>query len=209
MVLSHTMQLKEVRSALDNREFLDFVTDLYRNDPQWIRPLDKDLELVFDPKKNKSFRHGELIRWLLIDDSGKAIGRIAAFINKKTADKNEQPTGGIGFFECINNQDAANRLFQAAVDWLKERGMEAVDGPINFGQRDRWWGLLVDGFYEPVYCMNYNPPYYRQLFENFGFKPYFEQWCFSLNVSDPIDPKYEEAYTRLIKTGVLFYRSHS
>ncbi len=194
MVLSHTMKLKEVRSASDKQEFLEFPPFIYRNDPQWIRPLDKDVEQVFDPKKNKTFRHGELIRWLLQDDKGKTIGRIAAFVNKKTADKNEQPTGGIGFFDCIDNQDAANMLFNASIDWLKERGMEAVDGPINFGERDRWWGLLVEGFYEPVYCMNYNPPYYRKLFENFGFQPYFEQWCFSLNVPDPVDDKYEEAY---------------
>lgn len=200
MVLSHIMKLKEVISAADKREFLEFPALIYKNDPEWIRPLDKDIEQVFDPKKNKAYRHGELIRWLLIDNE-KIIGRIAAFVNKKIALKNEQPTGGIGFFDCIDNQQAADALFDAAVIWLKERKMEAVDGPINFGERDRWWGLLVDGFYEPVYCMNYNPPYYKKLFEAYGFQCYFEQWCFSLVVQDKVDDKYEEAYKRLRKTG--------
>lgn len=200
MVLSHIMKLKEVISAADKREFLEFPALIYKNDPEWIRPLDKDIEQVFDPKKNKAYRHGELIRWLLFDNE-KIIGRIAAFVNKKIALKNEQPTGGIGFFDCIDNQQAADALFDAAVIWLKERKMEAVDGPINFGERDRWWGLLVDGFYEPVYCMNYNPPYYKKLFEAYGFQCYFEQWCFSLVVQDKVDDKYEEAYKRLRSTG--------
>ena len=146
MVLSRIMKLKEVISVADKREFLDFPPSLYREDSQYIRPLDQDVEQVFDPKKNKTFRHGEVIRWLLSNDLGKTIGRMAAFINKKTARKNEQPTGGFGFFECINNQDAANVMFDAGVAWLKERQMEAVDGPVNFGERDRWWGLLAEGF---------------------------------------------------------------
>ncbi len=201
MVLSRIMNLKEVSSDEDKREFLEFPPRLYHNNPHFIRPLDKDVAQVFDPKKNKAFRHGELIRWLLLNDSGITVGRMAAFVNRKTAAKNDQPTGGFGFFECIDDQRAANMLFDAGVEWLKQRKMEAVDGPVNFGERDRWWGLLVDGFYEPVYCMNYNPPYYRQLFENYGFKTYFEQWCFSLVVKDKVDDKYEEAYNRLRSVG--------
>src|SRR5688572_11196445 len=140
MVLSHTMKLKEVISDDDARQFLLFPLEIYHSDPQWIRPLDKDIEMVFDPKKNKAFRHGELIRWLLFDNQGKIIGRIAAFVNRKTASKNDQPTGGLGFFECVNDQQAANMMFDASVEWLKGKGMEAVDGPINFGERDKWWG---------------------------------------------------------------------
>lgn len=195
------MVLKEVKTKEDIRVFLELPVKLYANDKEWIRPLDKDIELVFDRKLNKTFRHGDAIRWLLYDHSGEAIGRIAAFVNKKTSKVSGIPIGGLGFFECINDQKSANFLFDASVEWLKAKGMEGVDGPINFGERDRWWGLLVDGFYEPVYCMNYNPPFYRQLFENYGFKTYFEQYCFSLKTHDPIDPKFEEAYNRLTAAG--------
>ena len=103
----------------------------------------------------------KLIRWILKDDEGKLIGRIAAFTNKKYKNKGDDvPVGGIGFFECINNQEAADLLFDNAKHWLIQKGMEAMDGPINFGERDRWWGLITDGFTPPLYCMNYNPPYY-------------------------------------------------
>jgi hypothetical protein len=95
---------------------------------------------------------------------------VAAFINKKTAKTSEYTTGGMGFFECINDKEAAQLLFETSQHWLLGRGMEAMDGPVNFGERDKWWGLLVDGFYEPNYCMPYHHKYYRALFEDFGFK---------------------------------------
>lgn len=195
------MMMQEVQSARDRHDFLEFPVEIYSNDPEWIRPLDKDIEQVFDPARNKAFRHGEATRWLLSNEEGKMIGRIAAFINRKNAGKNDQPTGGIGFFECIDDPKAAHFMFNHCKKWLAERGMEAMDGPINFGERDRWWGLLVEGFYEPVYAMNYNPPYYRDLFESYGFQTYYEQFCFSLIPQDPIDPKFEAAYHRLRATG--------
>jgi hypothetical protein len=126
---------------------------LYKTTPAWIRPLDKDIESVFDPATNKTFRHGQCKRWILQDDAGVTIGRVAAFVNEKTVLKgNDQPTGGMGFFECINDRNAAFMLFEQCRTWLQQRGMEAMDGPINFGNRDRWWGLLVEGFdKEPNY----------------------------------------------------------
>jgi len=170
--------LLEVNDRKTRKEFLMLPVRLYRNDRNWIRPLDEDVERVFDPKENKMFRTGAAIRWLLADPQGKIVGRVAAFYDKATAAKNEQPTGGMGFFECINDREAAFRLFDACKQWLEERGMEAMDGPVNFGERDRWWGLLVDGFTEPNYCMPYNFPYYRSLFEAYGFKNYFNQYTY-------------------------------
>lgn len=176
------MNIVTVSDAQTAKEFLTFPVKLYKNDKNWIRPLDKDIEDVFDKKENKYFRHGEAERWILRNEAGETIGRVAAFINKKTANANDQPTGGMGFFECINDQAAAFKLFDVAKAWNKERGMEAIDGPINFGERLNWWGLLVDGFTEPNYCMPYNFAHYRQFFENYGFKDYFQQFTYSMPV---------------------------
>ncbi|HEX8549239.1 MAG TPA: hypothetical protein VF691_19920, partial [Cytophagaceae bacterium] len=176
------MQLLEVKDKAGIKEFLLLPVRLYKSDPNWIRPLDKDIEEIFDPEKNKYFRHGKAIRWILKDENGRTIGRVAAFINNKTAKTTEYITGGIGFFECINDQKAANFLFDTSKKWLEENGMEAMDGPINFGERDKWWGLLVDGFIEPNYCMPYHFPYYQPLFENYGFKVYFEQYTYHMKV---------------------------
>lgn len=172
--------------------FIEMPLAIYANDPKYIRPLNKDIEEVFDPNKNKFFRHGECERWLVQDEKGKYIARLAVFVNKKYAQ--EQPTGGIGFFECIDDQQVCNYLFDQAKQWLQKRGMEAMDGPINFGERDRWWGLLVNGFEEALYCMNYNPPYYKTLFETYGFLPYFHQLCFGMNAQTPLSEKMMKWY---------------
>src|SRR5690606_4128573 len=149
---------------------------LYAKDQHYIRPLDTDINMVFDRDKNQNFQKGDAIRFLLQDDEGKDIGRIAAFYSLKTMDQYDQQAGGCGFFECIEDQKAAFLLFDSAKAWLQMKGMEAMDGPINFGDRDKWWGLLVDGFYAPCYQCNYNPPYYQAFFEDYGFQVYFKQF---------------------------------
>ena len=192
------MQLIQVTDSHLAKQFLQLAVELYKGDSNWIRPLDKDIDDVFDEKKNKAFRFGEAVRWILKDENGKLIGRIAAFTNKKYKNKGDDvPVGGIGFFECINDQKAANVLLDNAKQWLKEKGMQAMDGPINFGERDRWWGLVTEGYYEPLYCMNYNPAYYVQLFENYGFKLFFNQICFGLEAQKPISQKIFDRYATL------------
>jgi hypothetical protein len=185
------MKIVEVTSDQHRQAFLQLPIRLYKNEPAWIRPLDKDVEAVFDRKANKTFQFGECTRWLLYDHSHTVIGRVAAFINTKTTTKgNEQPTGGLGFFDCINSQEAAFMLFDQCKQWLQQRGMEAMDGPINFGNRDRWWGLLIEGFErQPNYQCNYNFPYYQSLFEAYGFQVYFYQLTFGRPVQGPIGDK--------------------
>lgn len=191
------MQMQEVTTEADKKEFLQVAVNLYKNDPNWIRPLDKDINEVFDPEKNKFFKRGECTRWLLKDDCNNTIGRVATFVNRQY--KQDQPTGGIGFFECIEEQQAAFFIFDHCKRWLQERGMEAMDGPINFGERDRWWGLVIEGFYEPLYGMNYNPPYYQQFFEAYGFKTYFNQICFALAVNTQLTDKFYTRHDQLSK----------
>lgn len=189
------MQMHEVITDADKQAFLQVAIDIYKDDPNWIRPLDKDINEVFDPAKNKFFKRGECARWLLKDNNGRITGRIAAFVNRQY--KNEQPTGGIGFFECINDQASADFMFDHCREWLQQRGMEAMDGPINFGERDKWWGLVAEGFYSPLYGMNYNPPYYVPLFENYGFRTYFNQLCYGLKVKDRLDEKFYVRHAKI------------
>lgn len=194
------MYLVEVKDSKQEKLFLELPDKIYKEDNQWIKPLDQDLDKVFNPKKNKLFnKKGKLIRWNLFNANNKHIGRIAAFVNPTYEGK--KPIGGIGFFECINDQLAANYMFDEAKKWLLEQGMETMDGPINFGERDQWWGLLVDGFYEPLYCMNYNPEYYIQLFENYGFKTYFNQECFAMKLNTPLQEKFVRRHDEIQKSG--------
>jgi hypothetical protein len=194
------MLLIEVTDKKTAEEFLQVNVQINKNDPNYIRPLDKDINEVFDPAKNKAFRSGEVIRWILKSGDGNLIGRIAAFVSKKYKNKGDDgPVGGVGFFDCINDQSAADMLFDVAKHWLLKKGMTAMDGPINFGERDRWWGLIVKGFAPPLYCMNYNPPYYQQLFESYGFKNYFNQICFALKADVILPQKFYDRHGECAK----------
>jgi hypothetical protein len=188
-------------------DFLEVPLAIYANYPNWIRPLNQDIEAVFDPKKNRLFRVGSsAVRWVLYNEQEQPIGRIAAFINSKTSEKEAVPTGGIGFFECIENADAAKLLFDIAIDWLKQNKMEAVDGPINFGDRDRWWGLLIDGDFAPNYSCNYNPPYYKALFEGYGFQTYFKQYTYYRSLTKPLEQSVFERAERIKNTPSISFR---
>ncbi len=176
------MNLIEVKDKKTEKIFLNIAREIYKDDSAWICPLDVEIKSIFDPSSNKKFKNGKAIRWILHDDS-KPVGRIAAFVDGDLQGKYEQPTGGIGFFESINNQEAANMLFDAAKKWLAQQGIEAMDGPVNFGSNDSYWGLLVDGFIPPAYAMPYHKPYYKQLFENYGFRLYYRQFSYHIDVN--------------------------
>jgi hypothetical protein len=184
------LQLTEVTNKKTVKEFLNVPRIIYKNDPFWVCPLDKEIIEIFDTPKNPFFQHGEAIRWILKDDHGKLTGRVSAFINKRKAYSYKQPTGGIGFFECINDKTSAFMLFDMCRNWLAARGMEAMDGPVNFGENDVNWGLLVEGFTAPGVGMNYHLPYYRDLFESYGFRSYFEQITNNLDLAKPFPERF-------------------
>jgi hypothetical protein len=190
------MQIIEVKDKQSARDFILVNVSINKGNPNYIRPLDKDIDDVFDEAKNKTFRFGKVIRWIMRNEAGELAGRIAAFTNKKYKNKgDEMPVGGIGFFDCINDQDAANALFNTAKQWLEAQGVQAMDGPINFGERDRWWGLVVQGYQSPLYGMNYNPPYYQQLFETYGFQPFFHQICLGMDPKQQLSEKLVERHS--------------
>ena len=176
------MNIIEVLTPAARKAFTDFPKILYRTDPNWVCPLDSMIDDVFDPSKNQAFNHGSATRWILNDHKGSLIGRIAAFIDTIRSSAQSQPTGGIGFFEVVADRDAAFLLFDTAKDWLRSKGMEAIDGPVNFGENDNNWGLLVEGFVQQGFGMPYNKKYYQTFFEDYGFRNYFEQYSYHREV---------------------------
>jgi hypothetical protein len=194
------VKIIEVLKGHDRKEFHNFPKRLYSDDPNWISPFDSVIEAIFDPSKNHSFEHGEAARWILIDENNKIIGRIAAFVDRVRSAANRQPTGGLGFFEVIEEKEAAFKLFDTAKEWLSLRGMEAMDGPINFGENDSFWGLLVDGFMPQSYGMPYNKKYYRDFFESYGFRNYFDQYSYHRTIRGT-DNKIEYFPDRIMKVA--------
>ena len=104
------MKIQEADSGQALHDWMRLPWRIYADDPNWVPHLKQDIEKVFDPKRNKLLqprpdrKTGTVKRWVLYDDAGKPSGRIAAFIDPKTAWTDpQQPTGGCGFFECIND----------------------------------------------------------------------------------------------------------
>jgi hypothetical protein len=184
------MKIIRVTDRKTNKEFLRTAKIIYKDDKTWVCPLDNDIEAIFDPVKNPYFRHAETERWILVDDKNNLTGRIAAFIKTNLIHSYEQPSGGIGFFECINDKPSAFMLFETAKGWLKLKGMEAMDGPINFGESDKYWGLLVGGYTHPSFDVPYNHPYYQNLFESYGFMTYYRMEGFHLDISKPLPERF-------------------
>ena len=184
------MKIIEVADRRTRHLFLKLPKLLYKDDPFWVCPPDSEIESIFHPGTNRFFKQGEAIRWILADEKNSPVGRIAAFYYRDYAHSHKQPTGGIGFFECINDQEAANLLFDTSKHWLETRGMQAMDGPINFGENDNNWGLLVNGFIHPAYGMPYHFPYYKELFENYGFKTFYEQYSYHIDITEPFPERF-------------------
>jgi len=178
------MKIINVSSKKTITKFHKIPFNIYKNDKNWIPYIKQDIEKKFNIKTNKIYDGTNAERWIITNEKNELVGRIAAFIHPKTVNSFKQATGSIGFFECINNQDYANKLFDTAKTWLEKKGVQAMDGPINFGERDQFWGLLVKNFTAPpTYGMNYNPEYYISLFENYGFKIYFNQFMYHRDFS--------------------------
>ncbi|KAA9041655.1 GNAT family N-acetyltransferase [Ginsengibacter hankyongi] len=179
----------EVNDKKTRKEFLLLPHRLYKDDRNFISPLHNDIESVFDPEKNNFHSHGICKRWILKKDQ-LTIGRIAAFINYE---KNKNPDaiiGGIGFFECINDEAAAFELFDTAKQWLQQHNAKGMDGPVNFGENDKYWGLLIEGFMPPGVGMSYNHKYYQQFFENYGFKTLYDQYTNVIYVTKPFPDRF-------------------
>ena len=197
------MRLIEVNDSKTRAAFHSVPRRIYADNPVWIPHLQQDIDKVFDPEKNRLFKKGGVAkRWLVEDAEGRWAGRIAAFISPKYSGGMKQPTGGIGFFESIDDDGVAAMLFEAAESWLKNQDMEAVDGPINFGEKDQYWGLLVKDFTSlPSYALNYNPEYYRRFFDAHGYQVYYEQYIFSRDTDLGIQKVFERKRAQVESRG--------
>lgn len=188
------MQIESVKCTNTEQSFLSVPDKIYRTDNKWVKPLLQEEKDVFDTDRNSFFKKGIAQRWVLKKED-KVIGRIAAFISDKEATTFR---GGIGFFECIDNQEAAFQLFDVAKKWLQKEGAISMDGPISFGENDNNWGLLIKGFTTPGYGMSYNPLYYQKFFEAYGFQPLYEQYTNHFDILKGLPERFRKIAKRVI-----------
>ncbi|HPR18306.1 MAG TPA: GNAT family N-acetyltransferase [Candidatus Cloacimonadota bacterium] len=159
--------IKPVTNKKELRQFIMLPFSLYKNDPNWVAPLISEQKKFFDPACNPYYEHSE-VQLFLAEKDGKIVGRISAQTNTQHNKFHEDKAGFFGFFECIDDQEVADKLIAAAYEWNKAKGKDMLRGPLNFSTNDEC-GLLVDGFDTPPFIMmTHNLPYYKKLLENAG-----------------------------------------
>ena len=170
-----------VNSSSARRAFISYVYRLYQSDQFWIPPLRLDAARVLNPKKNAFFEHGQIELFLAKDKSGLIVGRIAAIVNGMHLKKYDDGVGFFGFFECEDDSNVAQLLFETASDWLRKQDLRAMRGPVNPSLNDTA-GLLVDGFERrPAILMPYHKPYYERLLLEVGFERVMTMWSYYAN----------------------------
>jgi GNAT superfamily N-acetyltransferase len=135
------------------------------------------METLLSRTKNPFFEHADA-EYFTAERDGVVVGRIAAISNRLHNETHGDQVGFFGFFECIDDQPAADALLSAATDWCRARGHDVLRGPASFSVNDEC-GLLVDGFdTPPTLMMPYNPRYYLPLLERAGFTKAKDLWVY-------------------------------
>jgi hypothetical protein len=184
-----SITLKRVESAADRKAFVDLVWKLYANDPHWVPPLKAEmLGLIGGIKFNPWFGHAEAAFWLALKDGG-VVGRISAQVDQLViapgAPGAGPGTGHFGMFECIDDPAVAEALFDAAEDWLRQKGMTRAMGPFSLSVWDEP-GLLVQGFEgPPTVMMGHHLPYYEGMVATRGYQGVKDLHCWSLPIAQP------------------------
>ena len=183
-------QVTPVESRKDRREFMELIWRLYRNDPNWIPPLRMNQEELVGFRKH-AFYEINKCRAFLVRKDDQVVGRIVGIINYGHIKRYDEQRGFFGFFECIDDQQAANALFKAAGEYLKSEGMTDARGPCN-PSLNYEIGTLVEGFTTPpTFMMTYNPPYHDKLITSFGFAKVQDLYAYDGNIEmlKTLDPK--------------------
>ena len=209
MSMQNNVEIKSVDFA-DKRRIKDFIKfhySVYKNDPNWVAPLIVDYLEKFNPKKNPYFLHSKVQLFLAYAD-GQIVGRICAHENTNHVAYHNEPVGFFGFFECIDDQNVADALFQAASDWLKSVELKTMRGPASFSVNGDPVGLLVECFDRPpVVGMGYNPPYYQQLMENSGFIKAQDLYAYEFVVEEPKPSVITKIAERALRDPKLIIRN--
>ncbi len=159
----------DLESKGDITRFVKFPFELYANHPQWVPPFIADVKMMLNPKKHPYYDHSDA-EFFYAEKNGKIVGRIAALENKPFNKYHDTKDAEFYLFECVNDQEVANALFETVFEWAKKRGLTKMVGPKGFGPLDGY-GIQIEGFEhrQMMTMMNYNYPYYRDLVENLGF----------------------------------------
>jgi hypothetical protein len=165
------VRVTTVAGRRDVQRFIRLPWRIYRDDPVWVPPLIRDVRFLLDRDRHPFHRHAE-VEYFLAWRGNDCVGRVAAIVNHTHVRFHEENAGFFGLFESIDDPAVAGALLDAAAQWVAQRGMTTLRGPMNFSTNDELCspGVLIDGFdTPPAIMMAHTPPYYATLLEGAGF----------------------------------------
>lgn len=173
------ISIQECKTAAQQKHFEEIAEDLHGEDPGFVPPFPGSVAKYLSPKSAFHRRHGEIHPFVVWRD-GKAVGRIAAIVNRSHNAHYGDKAGFFGFFECEDNDETARLLFEKAAETLRGKGLESMRGPYNPSINDEC-GLLTQGFHIPVYIgLTWNPAHYERLVDGNGFQAVFKSYGLQL-----------------------------
>lgn len=192
------IEIIEVKSKKEIREFVDFPTKLYKNNPYYVPPIRMDEINLFNPKKNISSDDCDA-KFFLAYSEGKVVGRIAGIIQKQYNEKVGEKRIRFSRFDAINDPKVAKALFSAVENYAKEMKMEFIHGPIGFNDLDRE-GLLIEGFDQlSTFEEQYNYDYYQKLIESAGYEKEIDYVEFKILPMKERDPRIDRLAEAVMK----------
>ncbi|MEO5594792.1 MAG: hypothetical protein ABIR15_08360 [Chitinophagaceae bacterium] len=199
-------KIEAVSSSSMLASFIDFGPALYKNNPNYVSELFIAQRDLLSPGKHPFHDHS-VVQLFLAYEEKKIIGRIAAILNNNHNNFNKATDGFFGFFECIDNDETAALLFEAAEKWLKNKGAKTIIGPVNLSTNETC-ALLIEGFDSPpVAMMTYNEPYYQGLIERQGFEKKMDLIAYHFVVAERDERRLKTVGAikeRLEKRGIIF-----
>lgn len=196
--------IKPVTNTEEAEMFLDVPLKVYQKDSNWVQPLRSSIAKQLAPD-NTFFQYGECQQFIAVSESsGEPLGRVVAAINKRLIERENQQIGLFGYFECVDNFEIAKGLLDKGCEWLQERDIKIVRGPIDLSTHNNCL-LLVDGFdSQPIVMMSYNPSYYPEFIEKAGWQKAKDAYAYDLDLTKPLDNKFEKGYKVASKSGINF-----
>ncbi|NCA80134.1 MAG: hypothetical protein EOM76_08125 [Sphingobacteriia bacterium] len=185
-----TIQIKEVTTKKELKQFVQFGIDLYKGNPYYCPPLVFDEINTFNQKKNPALDFCEYVLYLAYKD-GEIAGRVAGIINHKANERWNYKHVRFGWIDFIDDKAVSSALLQAVNDWGKSKGMTEMNGPVGFTDWDRE-GLLIQGYeYDSPMASLYNYPYYVDHFEAFGLNKEIDWIEYRVFIPDAVPDKME------------------
>jgi hypothetical protein len=193
------VNIKEVATGRQLRDFIYLPEQVHKNEPNWLPPIYMDERLLFNKKKNKSYKYADAI--LLMAYRGKKpVGRIMGIVNNRYNEIHKENHGRFCFMECYNDKEVFHALIASAESWARNKGMSRLVGPLGFSDKDPQ-GFQIEGFEYPMIMTSAsNSSYMVTLIESEGYGKKVDLVNYLGKMPEDLPEIYKKVLSRVEKT---------